>query len=169
MRGAGKTKIGKLLSKKLNWSFVDTDELIIKKSGLSSIPEIAKKHGWRYFRYLETKVLKESSQIKKSIISTGGGVITRPANIKLLKKLGIVFWLQVSPETAVKRVAQDKSKIRLPLTKHKSPLVEMQEILKKRGKLYQKTADHIIDTERNSPQKVAETIFKLSLGELPNP
>jgi len=159
LRGSGKTRVGKILAKKLGWNFVELDELVVKKAGLS-IPEIVKKHGWRYFRYLETKVLKEISGLKKSVISTGGGVVTRQKNIKILKEIGIVFWPKVSPETAAKRIVKDKSKIRPPLTKQKSLLAEMKEILKKRGKLYQKTANHIIDTENSSLQKVAREILQ---------
>ena len=81
MPGCGKTTIGKLLSKKLNYQFIDIDSYIEEKQG-KTIDEIFK-NGEEYFRNIETEACRELGEIKNSIISSGGGVVKRYINISI--------------------------------------------------------------------------------------
>lgn len=91
MPGCGKTTIGKILAKELNYNFYDMDEYIENTSG-KSIKEIFKESE-DAFRKLETKACKELISKKRCVISTGGGVIKRDINIEILKKEGIILFI----------------------------------------------------------------------------
>ena len=85
MAGSGKSTVGKQLARMLDRRFVDMDEEIVKKAG-KSIPDIFAEDGEEIFRSLETEVLSELSRQSGLIIATGGGVVTRPRNLPLLRR-----------------------------------------------------------------------------------
>ena len=158
MRGTGKTTVGQLLAQSLKRDFVETDELITKKSGLP-IAEIVEKHGWEYFRDLESQVVQEISTLDNAVISTGGGVVTRKENVHALKTNGLVILLTATIDTMEKRLTGAK---RPPLTTQQTIRQEIEEILKKRKVLYEKASDIRISTDDQAPQIVAEKIMKLN-------
>ena len=90
--GCGKTKKGTLLAERLNIPFVDVD-LEIEQAQKMTIPEIFAKYGEDEFRRLEGEKIKELSKSTHCIISTGGGVVLNPNNMKVLKENGIVIFL----------------------------------------------------------------------------
>ncbi|WP_194191135.1 shikimate kinase [Clostridium chrysemydis] len=89
MPGCGKTTIGKVLARELNYNFYDMDEYIEEKNN-KTIKEIFNKSE-EEFRNLETKACEELINKKRVVISTGGGVITRDKNVEILKDGIIVF------------------------------------------------------------------------------
>lgn len=93
MSGCGKTTLGRLAAKKLGKNFADTDEQIIKKIGMP-ISEYFSKYGEAAFRNIETEILRELSVQNGLVISTGGGIVKNPENIRLLKYNGSIFWLK---------------------------------------------------------------------------
>lgn len=92
MPGSGKSTIGKAVAKLLNKEFSDTDSLIVKKEG-TSIPEIFKNQGEKYFRKTETEVIAEVSAFQNKVIATGGGAVLNPENTELLKANGCVVFI----------------------------------------------------------------------------
>ncbi len=155
MRGAGKTTVGKMLAGRLKKEFIEMDELVAKKAGMT-IPQIVKKHGWEYFRDLESEITKEVAKKDNIIIATGGGVVMRSENVRALKQHGRLFWLTVSVDTLLKRIKNDENR---PSLSGKSRQEDMEETQKQRQKLYQEAADVIIDTENVAPEKVMEEII----------
>jgi len=91
MPGCGKTTVGKILAEKLNFGFIDTDDLIVEKYG--NITEIFKNFGEKVFRDYETEVIKEASALQGKVIATGGGAVLRKENIDLLKENGKIYFL----------------------------------------------------------------------------
>ena len=85
MMGSGKSSIGKLIAKKINYNFIDTDILIEKKEN-KSINQIFAENGEEYFRALEKKITLNCLNNKKTIISLGGGTILNK-DIRLAIKL----------------------------------------------------------------------------------
>lgn len=156
MRGSGKTTVAKLLSQKLNKQYVELDELIAKRVGLT-IPKIVEKYGWDFFRNKESEIVKEVSSNNSKIISTGGGIVIRPQNIDALKKNGIFVLLDASLETLIKRVGKNPN--RPVLTNKKTLRKEAEEILKQRDQLYRKAADEIIDTDFLNPDEAVDKII----------
>ena len=91
MPGCGKTTIGKELAEKIGKSFVDSDEEIVKKEGIS-IPEIFNLKGEKEFRKIESQVIKEISAGQGLVIATGGGAVLNSENVDNLKKNGIIYF-----------------------------------------------------------------------------
>lgn len=134
---SGKTTVGKLLSKKLCMDLFDTDYCIEENEKLS-IKCIFEKYGEEYFRKVETSILKSLFNKKNAVISTGGGVIKSKENIRLLKKMGIIVFLDTSQKEIKKRLKI--SKIR-PLNKNDKFI---ENLYKKRYKSYFCSADIVI-------------------------
>lgn len=147
MPGSGKSTVGKLL-KIDGFSFVDTDEEIEKRCGCS-IKELIDRKGEKYFRDLETAVIKDISSKGCQIISTGGGAILREENVNALKRNGKLFFINADFE-------------RLCPTDNR-PLSDTADKLKKlydeRIDIYKSTADVIVP-DMEKPEKEAEFILK---------
>ena len=107
-KGCGKTYFGRLLAKKLQCSFIDTDERILdcyqQTSGkILSIKELHQKIGEEAFRLLEKEVVQELQGIENSVIALGGGTVLFPENLKILQAMGTMIYLKISLETLQKR------------------------------------------------------------------
>ena len=89
MPGAGKTTIGRYISEKLNFKFVDMDEFI-ERSSKKSIKEIFDQ-GEDLFRAFETKTCEVLSRLDNVVISTGGGVVKKEENMAYYKDFVVVF------------------------------------------------------------------------------
>ena len=135
MSGAGKTTIGMAMSYKLKMAFVDMDAYIEKKYDMT-ISEIFEKYGEEYFRNLETETAKYLSEnYKNTIISTGGGVVMCPENMRYLKNTGIVVYINRTVENILSTLNAEKR----PLLKaNPDKLYEMRTL---RHPLYIKYAD----------------------------
>jgi len=107
--GAGKTTVGRALSAKLDWQFVDLDDVIQARDG-RTIPEIFRRSGERAFRDLERQLLREilgSSQVNGSVLSLGGGAFIDNTNRQLLRENGIpAVFLDASAEELFRRCQQ---------------------------------------------------------------
>ena len=84
-RGSGKSTVGRRLAASLKMTFVDTDDLIEEREGIS-ITDIVKSHGWGHFRKLENHVIEEISKKDLLVIAPGGGAVLDTDNVKALKK-----------------------------------------------------------------------------------
>ncbi|MBR3867967.1 MAG: shikimate dehydrogenase [Clostridia bacterium] len=147
MPGSGKSTVGKLLNID-GFIFVDTDEEIEKRCGCS-IKEIINSKGEKYFRDLETEVIKDISSKGCQIISTGGGAVLREENVKSLKRNGKLFFINAD----IGRLCPTDNR----------PLSDTAEKLKKlyneRIDIYKWAADVIVP-DMATPQKEAEFILK---------
>lgn len=161
MMGSGKSTIGKKLSELLSdYSFVDTDELIVQHENMS-INDIFAQEGEEYFRNIETEILKQTLHNKKQIISTGGGIILKEENRTLLKKNSIVIYLQASSNTLFERVKNNKDRPLLNVENMKSKIGNL---LGQRKELYENCSTYIINTE----EKTIESILKEIEGIIKN-
>lgn len=157
-RGTGKSAAGNILGEMLNRPVISMDEEIVCEEGCS-IPETVEKHGWSYFRDVETRVAKQLAGQDGLIIDCGGGVIERDENIPALKQNGVVFWLKASTPVIVKRIEGGTD--RPALVEGKTFTEEVEEVLERRAPLYAAAADHEIDTDRHSPQDTADAVAEI--------
>ncbi len=153
--GTGKSGIGKRLATELGMSCLDTDELIEEREK-DSISAIFKKKGEEYFRRLETKVVKEVALLDNLVISTGGGVVLREGNIRLLKKNAFIVCLFASPEVILKRTKGDDNRPLLGVNNQKK---RIEELLALRKSYYEK-ADFMVDTSALDSEGVVEEIIE---------
>lgn len=156
MRGSGKSTVAKLLAEKLGFAILELDEMLVEKVG-KNIPKIVEDFGWDYFRDKESEIVEDVSDFKNVIISTGGGVVTRPKNIENLRRKGVLIFLKASPKTLVDRISGDEN--RPALTDEDDELVEMKNIWNERKDLYKNTADFVVDVETVTVEKVAKEIL----------
>ncbi|MCX5724993.1 MAG: shikimate kinase [Nitrospirae bacterium] len=157
-RGTGKSTVGRLLAARLGRELVSTDAEVVARAK-RTIPEIVAQEGWEYFRDLESAVCRDLAGRDQLVIDTGGGAILRPQNVQALKKSGMLFWLTASVETIAARIGGDTQ--RPSLTGTKSFIDEIQDVLREREPKYQAAADHVIQTDDQSSDQLAETIVSL--------
>lgn len=159
-RCTGKSSIGKLLSERLKWKFVDTDELIEKEAGLK-IEDIVSEKGWDEFRRLERTVIHKISNLDGLVISTGGGAILDKENTSRLHKNGWIVWLNASPEIIKERMLKDnKSGLIRPSLTGKDPIQEIKDVLSVRIPFYKKAADFVVETNTFSQKEICDIILK---------
>lgn len=151
--GTGKSTVGRLLARELNWSFVDVDDAIVETAGCS-IPDIFSQHGESGFRELERTALLAILQGANQIISCGGGIVTVPDNIDSLQKQCTTLCLTASPDALYARVKGDSNR---PLLQVENPLVEIRGLIDKRAPLYDQFTEQI-DTGDKSPQDLVAEI-----------
>ena len=156
-RGTGKTSVGKILAQKLNKTLMETDAKIVEKVEMS-IPEIIDKHGWEYFRDIESQIVEELKGTKGLIVDSGGGIILREQNISTLKNNGKVFWLTAPVATIVDRIKDDTNR---PSLTDKSFTEEVHDVLKKRLPKYKKAAQFIIKTQDKGVEEIALEILAI--------
>lgn len=147
MPGCGKSTIGQTLAKELHRTFYDTDQEIIHTANCS-IPEIFEKTGEFGFRCIETSVLEKLGKSSCSVISTGGGCVTKEENYPLLHQNSIIIWIQRD----IDQLATEGR----PLS-HAEKLQDMYSI---RKPMYRKFADHIV-TNNSSVEDTLEQIRRL--------
>lgn len=135
MPGVGKSTIGRILSQKINYNFIDLDEYIEKKS-MMFIDEIFSSFGEKYFRDLETNCLEEVSKFNNIVISCGGGIIENLDNKKIMN--GNIIFLD-SPLEEIKRRIENQNIIRPLLEDNK-----LDNLYKKRIDKYNYFADYAI-------------------------
>lgn len=154
MMGSGKTTIGKLLAKELSYSFVDTDSLIVEKEN-RSINDIFANSGESYFRNAESNILKEALNNQNQIISTGGGIIKKNENIKLLKEKSLVIYLKANEETLFNRLKEDTTR---PLLNVSDIKEKINVLLTERQAQYEQ-AHYTITTENKEPIEITKEII----------
>ncbi len=153
--GSGKSSIGKHVARMLRFQFVDTDALIVERSGLP-IAQIFALHGEAHFRDLETNVLESCGMFSRSVLATGGGVVLRESNRTLLRELGFVVQLTASEETIYERVSRNQKR---PLLHTADPRATVREMLAARQALYDAAAQFTVDTTRLDHRGAAEVII----------
>ena len=158
--GSGKSTIGRKLAKLLEYSFVDTDSVIEDDQGCS-VTEIFKYGGEECFRKMETRLLQKLKNVENSIIATGGGIVLREQNQRLLQGIGKRVYLNVPQEELQQRLRNDRNR---PLLKEKDPGTVVQKMMKERVLLYEQ-AEYIVDTGQRSPQKIASEIINKLCNE----
>ena len=132
MPGSGKTTVGKRIAERLHRRFVDTDELVIRKDG-RQIPQIFAEDGELFFRGLETAVIEELSHEHGLVVATGGGAVMRERNRELLRRNGIIFWLD--------RPIEDLPSYGRPLSQSRG----VEAIFAEREPVYRAFADRVVE------------------------
>ncbi len=153
--GSWKTSVGRLLSEKLDFEFVDIDALIEENEKIS-IKDLFETKGEKYFRTIENKILKKVLKRENIVIATGGGIIKDKENIKLLKNKSWSILLYASPEESFNRINIDKR----PLLKGKDVLRILKNLFKERKDSYFLTSDLIINTNYSSSKKISNILYE---------
>ncbi|MBQ9544750.1 MAG: hypothetical protein IJV00_06465 [Clostridia bacterium] len=149
MPGSGKSTVGRILAERLGKEFLDTDELITKKTGRTPA-RIITEDGEKFFREIEAKTVAEAANSSGKVIATGGGAILNEESVKALKRNGRIFFL----DRALKDLIPTSDR---PLSSDENKL---KKIYSERIDVYLSTCDHRIECE-NSPEKTAGRITEI--------
>lgn len=153
--GSGKTSVGIRLSYRMKRTMIDTDKWIEQRQKMS-VSGIFAAYGESAFREMETDCLKALIETAdKQIISVGGGLPVREENHGLLKQLGRVFYLKVSPEVVYERLKDDKTR---PLLQVENPLDQIRGLMSARSPIYETCADVILDVSDMNFDEILENI-----------
>jgi len=159
--GSGKSTVGRQLARRLQLPFFDSDH-VIEQQLSCSIREYFEREGEARFRDVEQSVIDELTQKTNCVLSTGGGVVLRPANRQHLHERAQVVYLNSSPEELYRRLRHDKSR---PLLQVANPLDRLRELFTQRDPLYRETAHFIIETGRPSvPTLINMIVMQLELA-----
>lgn len=153
--GSGKTTVGRRLSKRLGYSFFDTDQFIESEVGCS-VPEIFSIQGEAYFRELESRVADHLHRLANTVIATGGGLLTTPGNLDRLRRAGPLIFLKVQYEDLLKRLGRDS---RRPKIQGGSLEETVTRLMDERLPVYEQS-DLIVETKGKSINRVCGEILR---------
>jgi XRE family aerobic/anaerobic benzoate catabolism transcriptional regulator len=143
LRGAGKSTLGKMLAKKIGWSFVELNKEIEAQNGLS-VAEIIALYGQEGFRRMEQATLGQLLARKElMVLATGGGIVSEPLTFDLILSSFYTIWLKAEPEEHMARV-RSQGDLR-PMADDRSAMAELRTILLSREPLYAR-ASAVVDT-----------------------
>ena len=154
MMGCGKSTVGRLLAERMRLPLIDLDEEIARAAG-KTIPEIFAQEGEAGFRARETAALERALARGDGVIATGGGIVTRAENIRMMREKGVVVWLCRPLEDMIADVRQDT---RPNLAGDKEE--RMRTLYAQRAHLYEAAA-HLQFDNRMPPREAAKMLEKL--------
>ncbi len=146
MMGAGKTSVGRVLARRLNKVFYDSDRVIEQRTGVK-IPVIFEIEGEPGFRHRESAVLEELTALDDVVLATGGGAVLAQENRERLRTRGTVVYLRASVKDLLNRTRHDKNR---PLLQTADPRARLAELYEMRDPLYREVAHVTIDTGSQS-------------------
>jgi len=146
MMGSGKTTMGRTLARHLGKVFVDSDEEIQKRTGVT-IPHIFDVEGEPGFRARETAAIADLVKRDNMVLATGGGAVLAEQNRILLQQCGIVIYLRTSVHDLWHRTRHDRNR---PLLQTGDPYGKLMELYQQRDPLYQQVADIVIQSGKQS-------------------
>ena len=153
MMGSGKSSIGKILSKKLEFEFIDTDNKI-EEIEKKTISEIFKLNGEKYFRNIEEIISLKSLKINNRVVSLGGGGFVNASIRKYTLKKCISVWLNCKHETLINIIKNSKKR---PLAMKLSNL-ELQNLIIKRSAMYN-LSHYKINCDKLNKKQIVEKII----------
>lgn len=151
--GAGKSTTGKLLAERLGRPFSDLDLLIVQREK-RSIADIFATDGELYFRDCETSLLQELPPLPATIYATGGGIVEREDNRRMMRALGRVIYLKTGWDALQKRLASSEDR---PLVDPVKGWAKVKDLWLRRQSFYTE-ADLVVNTDGFTPLQVADRI-----------
>jgi len=155
-RATGKSSVGRILAGKLGFVFLDTDQEIENMEGMS-IKEMVSRHGWGYFRKLESDFLHSLFSSEKLVVAPGGGAILHQEVWMQLMETSFIVWLKADLETICRRLAGDNvSDSQRPSLTGEDVIQEVRAVLEEREPFYERGSHITVDTEKTISEIVKE-------------
>jgi len=162
-RGAGKTTVGRMVAHRLGHPFIDADAALVAAQG-RSVRAIFEETGEAHFRDLEEQTLRGLTADPPAglVLATGGGVVLREANRRLLRRFGFVVWLDADPAAVVARLSRNSRAVAdRPALTAMGTLAELATLAVDRAPLYRAVADAEVRTDGRTAAQVAEAVLAL--------
>jgi len=152
----GKSTVGKILASKLHRQFYDTDQEIVRSTGVE-VSLIFELEGEEGFRKRETEMIRELSELENCIVATGGGAILKNENQALLRETGQIVYLCCSVQQQLYRTRFDTKR---PLLKTENPRQKLEQLMQQRAPIYESLADITVSTEKLNSKRVINKIIE---------
>lgn len=152
--GVGKSTIGKKLATRLGVDFIDCDQELERRLGVT-VNTVFEIEGESGFRQRETRLLEELAARECGVVATGGGVVTHAINRELLKQQARVLYLQAPADLLWTRLRYCKNR---PLLQTQNPRARLNALLKERDPLYRDVATDIIRVKRGPANQLVRKI-----------
>ena len=146
MMGAGKTTLGKALAQRLAREFLDTDRVLVERTGVA-VATIFDIEGEPGFRRRETLALAELAERSECVVATGGGIVLAPENRQAMRAAGTVIYLRARLENLWERTRLDSTR---PLLSTSDPRGTLARLLEEREPLYREVAHLVVETGSQS-------------------
>lgn len=156
LMGAGKSTVGPILARALDWDFVDVDDEIARCEGRHPA-DIIRSRGIERFRELESVAARELLRRERVVIAMGGGWAAQPGHMASLKPDSPAVWLRVDPATALERIRASSTP--RPLLEGPDPHAVAVALLRQRIGHYGRSVI-TIETDGRSPEEVAREILR---------
>jgi shikimate kinase len=153
--GTGITIVGRRLAAATGKAFLELDEVISEKAGLT-IPEIFRREGESGFRRREAAAVSEAAGRENTVIACGGGVVLSTINIVRLHENAEIVLLTAARQVILKRTREDGAT--RPLLTAADPAAAIARLLEERRPLYRRAADMTVSTTRRTPDEVVREI-----------
>jgi shikimate kinase len=153
--GAGKSAVGRQLSRQLHLTFMDSDEEIEKRTGVD-IAFIFEKEGEEGYRKREAKVIDDLTGMDGVVLATGGGAIIEAQSRSNLGARGYVVYLKTSVDQQLQRTARGRER---PLLNNDDRRGTLENLMTEREPLYLEIADLTVDTDGRKVNAVASEII----------
>ena len=157
LMGAGKTTVGRRLSKLLDLEFIDTDQLLEEKTGVT-VSHIFEIEGEAGFRERETRLLEEIHIPGGKVVSTGGGLVLSEKNRDLMRKSGHVIYLKASITVLWRRLKDCQNR---PLLQTENPKARLEQLLHERDPIYMEAAESVVRVDSDSAHRTAMKILRM--------
>lgn len=171
MMGSGKTTVGRLVARRLGRPFVDVDDAVVRRAGLS-VSELFAGQGEAAFRSLESQCLGDAlgdpagsgvaDEAGGTVVAVGGGAVLDAANRARMARSGPVVWLRARPETLAERLGGGEGRPLLAEST-RDAVSTLAALAADRAPLYEQVASVVIDVDGLSAEEVADRLCALAV------
>jgi len=161
--GSGKSTMGPIIANAIGYEFIDLDTEIEQRHS-RTIVSLFNELGESGFRAIETSELSRVRQAERTVVSTGGGIVTVADNRRILREAGFSVYLKLSPDALAKRIGKSMGRPLLlgdddrTLT-DEALVLRIEQLISSRSEYYE-SADLVVDVESESVGEAVETIVR---------
>ena len=155
--GSGKSTVGRHLAARLDRPFVDSDQVIERRIGIS-IRDFFEQNGEEAFRDLEQQVVGDLTLSEPCVLASGGGAVLRPINRQHFQQRTQTVYLHAAPEELFRRLRHDRNR---PLLQVADPLSRLRELYAQRDPLYREIARFVVETGKPSVTALVNSVVAL--------
>ena len=159
LSGSGKSTVGKLLARLLDWEFVDTDKMVEQASG-RRIHQIFAESGESAFRRLESEAVFDALDGDRRVIAVGGGAVVDSVNRQAIVDRSLVVLLEAGVDTLIARLSRDAVEEPRPMLVSNDPKARLLALKGYRDPIYRSMASIVVSTEGLDVEQVASCIVR---------
>lgn len=157
--GVGKSRIGRLLADRLGWGFLDTDQMVQERTGMS-VAEVFARQGEAAFRDLEHECVREAALLPEVVVSLGGGAVVQERNWKLVRAAGILVCIAADVDTILRRVGRRRDRPLLTGLGPAEKRAAVERLLAERQPYYEQAEITVLSSDERSPEETTRILLK---------